>query len=340
MDPVPVPLHTITINNGQKIVMLRDNTSLLAGFARNNIFIPSACGGKARCGYCKVHITKGAVPATPPEEPFISEVERARGVRLSCQVKAHGNLSVSLPDDLLTAQRCTARLDHKELLTYDIVRLTLEMIKPAAFSFTSGQYVQLRSQPYDNHESVVRNYSLASPPSRSSVIDLIIRKVPGGISTGWIFDHVHEGDTLYFTGPFGRFRLSNTTAPILFIAGGSGMGPIYSILMDMQEHDMRRTTYYFFGALTQRDLFLMKELRAISDRMLEFTFIPALSNEPADSSWTGERGIITDVVARYFPDCSDFEAYLCGSPGMISACKTVLLNGNIPAEHIFYDVFA
>ena len=339
MDSVPAPEHSVNINNGHKTIVLRDGTSLLAGLARNGIFVPSACGGNARCGCCKVKV-RGAGPVTPAEEPLVPESERAAGIRLSCQVKVHGNLDVTLPYDVLKAQRCTAKLIHKELLTYDIVRCTLQLIKPDSLNFTAGQYIQVRSQPYDGHESVLRNYSIASPPSSGNIFDLMIRRVPNGVCTGWVFDKLAVGDTMSFTAPFGRFKLSASNAPILFVAGGSGMGPIYAILRDMQEKGIRRTAYYFFGALTQNDLFLLKELHELTDTLPDFTFIPAVSNEPANSSWTGERGLITDVLARHFPDCSQFEGYLCGSPGMIAACKKVLLAGNMPDNHIFYDTFA
>jgi len=339
MDTVPKPDHTVTINNGHKIIVLRDGISLLAGFARNGIFIPSACGGNARCGCCKVRVND-AGPVSPAEEPLISESERASGVRLACQVKVHGNLGVSLPTDILTAQRCTAKLANKELLTYDIVRLTLQLIKPASLPFTAGQYVQLRSQPYDDHDAVLRNYSIASPSSSNSSIDLMIRRVPGGICTVWIFDKLKVDDVISFTAPFGRFRLSASNAPILFVAGGSGMGPIYAILRDMLEKGIQRKAWYFFGALTQKDLFLLEELQTFTRSLPDFTFIPAISNEPADSSWNGERGLVTDVLARHFPDCSAFEGYLCGSPGMISACRKVLIANKMPVEHIFYDTFA
>jgi Na+-transporting NADH:ubiquinone oxidoreductase subunit F len=226
------------------------------------------------------------------------------------------------------------------LLTYDIVRLTLQLVKPVSLTFIAGQYIQLRSQPYDNHEAVLRNYSIASPSSAGSSFDLMIRRVPGGICTGWIFDKLSVGDTLSFTAPFGRFKLSASNAPVLFVAGGSGMGPMYAILRDMLEKNITRKAFYFFGAVTQKDLFLTEELQKLTNVLPDFTFIPAVSNEPADSSWQGERGLITDVLARHFPDCSAFEGYLCGSPGMISACRKVLIANNMPAEHIFYDSFA
>jgi Na+-transporting NADH:ubiquinone oxidoreductase subunit F len=85
---------------------------------------------------------------------------------------------------------------------------------------------------------------------------------------------------------------------------------------------------------------LTEELFALQKELPAFTFVPALSNEPLESDWKGDRGLITDVVSRYFPDCSEFEAYLCGSPGMIDACVKVLVKGKMKPDRIFYDKFA
>jgi Na+-transporting NADH:ubiquinone oxidoreductase subunit F len=112
------------------------------------------------------------------------------------------------------------------------------------------------------------------------------------------------------------------------------------MLRDMKEKGMERPTTYFFGALSQKDLFYVEELKQLEEECPWFTFVPALSNEPENSDWSGERGLITDVVARHLPDASEYEGYLCGSPGMINACIDVLTAGHMPADHIFYDKFA
>ena len=74
--------------------------------------------------------------------------------------------------------------------------------------------------------------------------------------------------------------------------------------------------------------------------LADFRFIPALSEPLPGDDWDGETGLITDVVARHHPDCSEADAYLCGSPGMIAACVKTLTEHGMPEERIFYDKFA
>lgn len=340
MDHPSFADHRVDINCGQKIITVRRGASLLAGLAKNGILLPSACGGNARCGTCKIKVLDGTTGRLlPQEEPLISPEEKAALFRLACQVKVETDLRVEVDEGVFAVKQFSGTLVAKQSLTYDILRLRVALVKPETIEFIAGQYVQIRSLPYGGKEAVIRAFSIASAPFDKTHIELMARKVPNGVCTAWIFERLKEGDKVYFTAPYGSMRLSQTAAPILFIAGGSGMAPIWSMLCDMKKRGTQRRAIYFFGALTRRDLFLVNELDALQKELPWFTFVPALSNEPPGSQWTGERGLITEVVARRCMDCSGHEAYLCGSPGMIDACRKVLLKCGVAEENIFYDTF-
>ncbi len=330
----------ITINNGEKEFTVPGGSSLLSSLSENNIFIPSACGGRGSCAYCKVTVLEGGGIIGPVEEPYLSDEERKQLVRLSCQVKIRNDIAIRIPKELFSVKKFRGILEQKKQLTHDILVLRIKLLEPDTIDFTAGQYVQLESEEYKGRDAVIRAYSISSAPSDNQRIALIIRRVPDGICTTWVFDHLKEKDAVIFSGPYGEFHLSDTDTPIICIAGGSGMAPILSILRDMQEKSLARSTTYFFGALARNDLLCVDELYRMSEELSWFSFVPALSNEPDDSNWQGERGLITNVVAEHFPDTSKHEAYLCGSPGMINACKQVLMEGGLTEDMIFYDKFA
>ncbi|HDP68998.1 MAG TPA: 2Fe-2S iron-sulfur cluster binding domain-containing protein [Candidatus Marinimicrobia bacterium] len=329
----------ISINNGEKELTVQGGATLLASLAENDIFIPSACGGRGSCAYCKLRVLAGGGVISPVEEPYLSNEERKNGVRLSCQVKVRNDLQIEIPKELFSVCRFSGIIEYKKPLTYDIIELRIRLKQPESIDFVAGQYIQLESAEYKGRESVMRAYSIASVPADNRSIDLNIRLVPDGICTTWVFEVLKEGQAVHFTGPYGEFRLSDTDAPIICIAGGSGMAPIWSIIRDMKDRKIERETTYFFGARSQADLFYLEELRQLEKVLPWFTFIPALSAEPENSDWKGERGLITDVVSRHFPDCSRHEAYLCGSPGMIDACVAVLTKAGMPEDKILYDKF-
>lgn len=330
----------IDINEGEHTLKIPGGGTLLSTLAENNVFIPSACGGRGSCAYCKVQVMEGGGMVNPVEEPHLGAEERKKQIRLSCQVKVRKDIKIRVPQELLSVRKYQGKLLHKRPLTYDIVELRIELVAPKTIDFVTGQYVQLESGEYGGHDRVMRAYSMSSLPSDKNHIELMVRKVPSGICTTWVFEHLREGQEVTFSGPYGKFHISGTNTEIIFIAGGSGMAPIWGMLRGLKERGIVRKATYFFGALTQKDLFFVDELTKLQQEVSWFRFVPALSNEPAGSDWKGERGLITDVVARYMPDCSNHEAYLCGSPGMIDACIKVLKKGGMTEDRIFYDKFA
>ena len=330
----------IDINEGEKKITVKGGSSLLSSLAENDIFIPSACGGRGTCAYCKVTVREGGGVIGPVEEPSLSPAERQSNIRLSCQVKVRAPIKLRVPRELFSVRRFKGVLEQKRPLTHDIVELRIRLLSPPAIEFIAGQYIQLQSPEYRGRESVMRAYSVSSSPSEKDHIELVIRRVPDGICTTWVFDFLKEGQQVEFSGPYGDFHLSDTVAPIVFIAGGSGMAPIYSMLRRMSETRNDRQATYFFGAQGQRDLFYLQELRDIEKELPSFSFVPALSAEPQDSDWKGERGVITLVVRQRFADLSKHEAYLCGSPGMIDSAIKVLTEIGMPEKNIFYDKFS
>ena len=103
---------------------------------------------------------------------------------------------------------------------------------------------------------------------------------------------------------------------------------------------MPRKVKYFFGAKTTKDLFYTEEFQALQKEFPNFQYIPALSEPKPEENWTGEVGLITDVVDRLVGDLSEAEGYLCGSPGMINACIKVLKKHGMTDENTLYDKFA
>jgi len=331
---------TVKINSGERLLSVDCGARLLEQLALQEIFIPSACGGRGRCGYCKVRVESEAPAPGQVEERILSSEEIAEGFRLACQITVESDIDIRIPAEHLAIRRYSGRVVSKKMVTHDIVHLRIALDKPGEMDFVAGQYAQLESREYDGHASVMRAFSICSLPVDKRHVEFLVRRVPNGICTGWVFDHLLEGDELRLNGPFGNFYLRPTDAPVLFIAGGSGMAPVWSMLRTMRDAGCKRPIRYVFGALTQADLFFVQELQELEREMNDFRFIPALSNEPEEGGWKGERGFITDVVGRNIPDASRHEAYLCGSPGMINACIKVLRKAGISEDHIYYDKFA
>ena len=142
----------LDVNAGRKVLDVEGGSSLLSSLAEKNIFIPSACGGRGSCAYCKLKVMEGGGMIGPVEEPYLTPEERKQNVRLSCQVKVRKDLRVEIPEELFSVSRFRAKLVHKKPLTHDIVELRMQLLEPASISFEAGQYVQLESADYKGHE--------------------------------------------------------------------------------------------------------------------------------------------------------------------------------------------
>ena len=330
----------VDVNDGERKLEVTGGRSVLTTLTDEGIFIPSACGGRGTCSYCMLKMTAGAGPLSPTEMPLLTAEEIERGLRISCQVKVRNDLAVTIPAELLSVREYRGVVERIRDLTGDIKELRIRLVEPEAIDFTAGQYIQLRAPAYgDNPDPVYRAYSISSPPSARDGIELIVRLVPGGICTTWIFTMLTEGDEVVFNGPYGEFRLSEAGGPMIWIAGGSGMAPFWSMVRHMKQTGHARPCTYFFGAVRERDLFFTDELKALARELPWFSYVPALSGPAESNGWTGETGLITEVVDRHVREAGDLEAYLCGSPGMIAAAAAVLHAKGIGEQRMYYDKF-
>lgn len=326
----------ITINETTKIPV-KGEDSLLNILSNNKIFIPSACGGKATCGFCKCQVLEGGGEVKPMEEPFLSPQEKKDGVRLSCQVKVQDDIKIAIPESMLYAQEYKCDVVHIEDLTYDIKLVRFKFIEPESMSFKPGQYAQLKVPGIE----VIRAYSIASNPKITHEIELIIRMVPKGKATTYVHKALELGDKVIVTGPYGNFYLQeDSNRDMVCIAGGSGKAPIRSILHYLKDQGMPRKVKYFFGARSKKDLYYTEEFVELAKEFPNFEYIPALSDPLPEDNWEGDVGLITEVVDKHCGDLSESEAYLCGSPGMINACINVLNKHKIESKNVFYDKFS
>lgn len=316
--------------------------TILEACAAHGILLPSACGGRGFCGRCAVAVVSGELTApTPTEENKILAEDRAKGLRLACQARIRGDAAIRVDPEILAVRRHTGTLVSKTLLTPDVAHLRIAVDPAPPFAFRAGQYVQFEAAVAPAPaKPVLRAYSMASDPSAPLRLELMVRHVPNGVSSTWIHQTLRPGQPVAFRGPFGNFHLSGTDAPMVAIAGSSGMAPLRSIFHDMLKKGIRRPALFFFGARTRQDLFLLDEWAEFAQKAPWFEFVPVLSHEPERSPWTGERGMVTDAVARRLPDLAGQEAYLCGSPGMLDAAMAVLTARGMSADRVFYDKFS
>ena len=328
----------LDINAGEKPLEVDGGQILLSTLYANEIFIPSACGGKGSCGHCKITVTSGGGPVLPTETPHLSRKEIRANLRLACQVKIREDIYVRIPEVLLNVKMFTCTVEFARDLTHDIKEIRMRLDEPAEISHRPGQYVQVQAPAVDG--PVYRAYSISSPVYEPNIVELAVKLVPGGIGSTYLHD-LNVGDTVSFTGPYGEFSLSDDpTVEIVCVGGGCGIAPIKNIVYTLYKQWPERSCWLFFGCRTTHDVFYLKQFEELAQKYSNFHVVYALSDElDPDEKWNGETGFVHLAVDKYLETGVRRQAFLCGPPLMVEAVKRVLKEKGISPEDIFYDEF-
>lgn len=329
----------MTINEEKEYIVDGGDT-LLTALIDNEVFIPSACGGKGSCGYCKVKVHEGGGRFLPTEAAYVSPEEKAEGVRLSCQLKVKEDIRIEIPEELFNVRQYDYDIEFIKDVTPKIKHLRLALPDELEINFKPGQYIQILTPKYKgSREEVYRAYSIASPPRENHNLELFIGYIPNGICTTYIHQHLKSTDQLTIVGPYGDFYYHDGQREMVMVAIGTGMAPIMSILKHMRDENIQRKATFYFGARTREDLYMLEELEALKKDLPNFELITCLSRPTEACAWEGEKGRVTDLIKKYLNNGPECEAYLCGSPKMIDSVTPLLQEKGIPEDFIFYDKF-
>jgi NAD(P)H-flavin reductase len=219
-------------------------------------------------------------------------------------------------------ETCTAQVESIKDLTHDARQLDLRLIEPNSITFKPGQFISFELPHPQTGHLVTRVYSIASQPSRLDVITLLFNLVPGGSGSGFLFD-LKAGDKTYFKGPAGRFYLREDPGrELLFIASGTGIAPIRSMLLANVERPDPRPATLFWGLRSQRDLYYQEELVDLTRRTPTLTVITTLSRP--EPGWSGESGRVLRLIEGRIASVKNLAVYLCGNSAMIADATSLL----------------
>ena len=324
----------ITVNgDAEKALQTSAGSTLLGTLADNQIFIPSACGGKGTCGVCKVKVLDGGGAILPTERSHISRGEVRDCVRLSCQVKVKQDLNIEIPPEIFNVRQWQCRVRSNHNVATFIKELVLELPAGEEVPFRAGGYIQIEAPAgtydYKNYaveeeykadwdqfnlwrykavldEPVTRAYSMANYPDEKGVIMLNVRiasppprapaGTPPGKMTSYLFS-LKPGDEVTISGPFGEFFAKDTQTEMIYVGGGAGMAPMRSHIFDQfRRLNTNRSVSFWYGARSLREAFYVEDFDAIASEHTNFKWHLALSEPLPEDEWTGKTGFIHQVL--------------------------------------------
>ncbi len=318
--------------NDQSITVEPGETVLQAAL-RHGIEFPSSCrvGG---CGTCKCRLTSGRVKELTETGYLLTAGEIDQGYILACQSVPRSDIGVAVDLSARASQRSVSgRVVAQRKVTHDITSLGVQLDEP--MPYRAGQFANIG---IEGLEGVVRSYSFAAPARDDGQVTFLVRKVPGGRFSTWVNDEDVVGRSVRVDGPSGDFWLRPSGAPLLLVAGGSGLAPILAILQEALSAGVSRSVTLLFGAREERDLYALEEIESIARQWSgAFHFVPVLSAAGDEATWTGERGLVTEKIPALLEPGS--HALLCGPPAMIDSAVAVLRQQGVRREHIHFDRF-
>lgn len=321
-------------------IEVEDDQTILDAALRAGIYLPHACG-QGYCATCKVTVTEGEVDHQNASSFALMDYEREEGKTLACCATLEADTTIEVEMEIdedaryIPVRDFSAVVSRIENLTPTIKAVWLKLNDK--LDFQAGQYINFNLPNDWGH----RAFSLANSPAASDEIELNIRIVPGGVGTGWIHNELGVGDEVAISGPYGRFFVHKSAqAPSLFMAGGSGLSSPRSMILDLLEEGSQLPITLVYGARNQEELYYHQEFVKLAESCPNFTYVPALSDEPEGSAWRGFRGFAHEAAKAHFDnDFRGNKAYLCGPPVMIEACITTLMQGRLFERDIHTEKF-
>lgn len=336
--------YTLTIEPISQTIEVEEDQTILDACLRAGVWLPHACC-HGLCATCKIQVTDGEVEHGDASPFALMDFERDEGKTLACCATLQSDVTIEADiDDDPDAQVIPVEDFTGTVLAVEAVSPTVKVIRlklDRPMRFQAGQYVNVEIPQLGER----RAFSIANPPARSDEFELQVRLVPGGAGTTYLHQHLQEGDQLSLAGPYGRFfvRKSVHTSqglPLIFMAGGSGLSSPLSMIEDLLATGCTLPITLVYGQRNRSELYRHELLQSWAAIYPNFHYVPALSDEPADSDWEGQRGFVHEVAKTHFDnDFSGHKAYLCGPPAMIDACLSTLMQGRLYERDIYTEKF-
>jgi CDP-4-dehydro-6-deoxyglucose reductase len=320
---------------GKRRFSVEEGETLLAAALRQSVGLPYGCRN-GTCGSCAATLVSGRVEY--PGGKTEALLARPAGICLACQAVPVSDIVLGVAEvetvSEIAVRTLPCRVERKERLSHDVLRLYLKLPEQQRLQFFAGQYVD-----FILRDGRKRAFSIANAPHDDGFIELHVRHVPGGEFTQYVFDTLEEKTILRIQAPLGTFFLRESSPrPIVLMGGGTGFAPLKGMIEHAFHVGIERRMHLYWGVRARRDLYLADLPAAWMETHPRFSYTPVLSDP--DPDWRGRAGFVHDAVVADYPDMSPFDVYMSGPPVMVEAGRIAFEAHGLGREHMFSDAFA
>jgi ferredoxin-NADP reductase/anaerobic selenocysteine-containing dehydrogenase len=206
--------------------------------------------------------------------------------------------------------------------THDVSTFRFQGDPLCRFVYLPGQYGTFLLNI--DGTTVRRSYSFSSSPTRPYVLEVTVKRVPGGLVSNWLPDVLSVGDRVILKGPRGHFCLTPGQIPkkLLLVSAGSGVTPVMSMARWLHDVSADVDMIFLNTVRGPEDVIFSDELAYLEARCRGFKTILTATRTTAGDGWSGRTGRIDAAMLReVVPDLAERHAYMCGPEEFMEAAK-------------------
>jgi len=210
---------------------------------------------------------------------------------------------------------------------------SIRLDRPKDFSFSPGQYMFITVK--GDKQSLTKHLTISSSPEDEF---LEVTKGATGHPYAEALRKLKPGDTVGIRGPYGDFIFQGEFSKVVFIAGGIGITPLWSMIQHATAMLYDTDITLLYSAKTMANVLFSEKMNEIADANPHFSAVVTLTRP--DPGWSGRTGRIDrSMIDSEVPDWRERVFFTSGPLVMVDAMLSLLKGMNVPENHIKYEYF-
>lgn len=218
--------------------------------------------------------------------------------------------------------------------------------------FSPGQFLTFSLRLPDRPKPLIRCYSLSDSPFERDHYRVSIKRLgpppqqpdlPPGLSSNHFHHNLNEGDIVDVKAPGGSFFLDlDQRRPVVLIAGGVGVTPVFSMLKAACAADYGQEIWFFYGVRHGGEHAFRGEMERCeaqhSNVKLRYCYSEPSDEDRANNNFHFDENVSVELFKRTLPS-NNYVFYICGPPPMMAGVSEDLTAWGVPEEDIRTEAF-
>ncbi|WP_305983255.1 ferredoxin--NADP reductase [Roseivirga thermotolerans] len=227
--------------------------------------------------------------------------------------------------------------------TPDAITVVLEP-DPWIDRYKPGQFINVSAQVLG--EVISRSYSFSSTPGVDDFPAITIKRVANGRLSTQLVENLKPEMLLETSQPMGRFALKEDeeySGSLLFIAGGSGITPHFSMIKSVLKTKPEKSIKLIYANKNEQSIIFLDQLQWLAKVSSgQFEVIRLLETLASENLLGAKKGRVNaEGLVEALGDVPSFSAvYLCGPQGMMESACLSLNDLGVDSSRIYQESFS